>query len=159
MMSEAQISALVDRKIEQALKAPLRLFSIQSVTGIARGVFYNSPRIPDSVSTTNATETEIKNITVEEGETGLLDLKVIGLKDDGSESNIVHYLIKYLKTGGALTIDNMDSQSDLDTAGAAVAVVDDGSDNISIRVTGAASTNIDWDLYTEKLNKTATALP
>lgn len=159
MMSEKQIQALVRKEITAALKTPVRLFSIGSVTGIARSVFYNSPRVPDSVSTTNATEAEIKNIVVEEGETGILDLKVIGLKDDGSESNVVHYLIKYLKTGGVLTIDNLDSQSDLDTAGAAVSVLDDGSGNISIRVTGAAATNIDWDLYTEKLNKTATALP
>jgi hypothetical protein len=160
MMNEREILSLIRNEVAKAFRAPGIVVNPDSIAAIAKRVAHEvmEPQF-DYAQTTDATETEIKNITVEDGETGLIEIKAIGIKDDGTESNTVVYLVKYHKTGGALTITSLDSWSDLDTAGAAVSIVDDGTDNISIRVTGAAATTIDWDLYVEQQYKIATALP
>lgn len=159
MMSEAQILAAIKKEIQRFFRVPGLINTAGSIKGIAREVFYNEPPYSDKAQTTSATEVEIKNIEVEDGETGLLEIRVIGLKDDGSESNVSKQLIKYKKTGGTLTLTNIDTLDDYDTAGASVNAIVDIDDNISIKVAGAAATTIDWDLYTNKFNKTATALP
>jgi hypothetical protein len=116
--------------------------------------------IPDEVTTSGAVTSEIKNIEVATGETGLLEVWIIGSETSGVGGITGRYIVHVNKDNAdALTIVSLSALLQDDIGAAAVTISDDGSGNVSIEVTGIATYDINWLCYATYKSKTATALP
>ena len=145
MMTDAQIKKLIDERIQRALASPNVIVRPQSIEALARrqAIEVMQP-VRGYAQTTNATPTTVETFTVEEGEVGVFGIVMVATLTDGTLSAGMKRLAHYNKTGGALTIIGMWDVFNDDTAGVALLVDNDGSDNIKVEITGIAATDIDW---------------
>lgn len=116
--------------------------------------FYNH----SLVTTSDATPTVIATVEVEDTFAGMLIFDVISIKTDGTEVNAGKYGVKYYKIG-TLTIGTVTTIYEDNDSAISIAVVADGSENLSIEATGVAATEINWIARTQILDQQFTALP
>lgn len=159
MMNEKQISSLIQTEIQRAFRAPNVVVNPKSIEAISRTIAQEvmEPQLV-YLQTTDATPTVITTIEIAEGENGILEVDVLALQTDGSLGAAYKRLVRYLKTGGALTVVGMGDWNDDDLT-VTILIQDDGSDNVEIELTGVAATDIDWQVYINQKKQTATALP
>ncbi len=101
------------------------------------------------VTTTNATATKVDTINVATNEIGSIEVKVIGLKSDGSAAITGSKTYRYAKASGTLTLAtatiNPTDSLVVDTGVSGATFAASASDNnIVVKVTGKASTTIYW---------------
>jgi hypothetical protein len=101
-----------------------------------------------TVQTTGATQTIISTITIPDNTSGQLVVHINGLKSDNTLSTNGFRIYAYRKASGSLTITGQLLPLSDVTEGAlsttSWTVVANGSNNIDIKVTGNASTTINW---------------
>jgi hypothetical protein len=109
------------------------------------------------VTTTDATPTEIANITVDVNNSGLLVAYVHSMVSDGSAMNVGMYAVGYISSS-SLSIGTKQTVFEVNGVAVAVTFADDGSGNISVLGTGVASTDITWICRTQLLDQNISVL-
>jgi hypothetical protein len=111
-----------------------------------------------SVTTENDTPTVLTTIELPEYVGGILEVRVIAFKDDGSLLNTWVYLAKVRKTT-TLTIGTPVPVMEDDTDLAATVSIINESEDIGIQGTGALTDNIIWKTETKLSTENATSIP
>lgn len=101
-----------------------------------------------TVTTTDATITDITTVSVAEGEVFLVEAQVIGRKSDGSQLALYHREgLFYRNTGGDVTqqgsITSL-AEVESDASWDCTLNADTTNQTIDVRVTGVADTTINW---------------
>lgn len=158
-MNDKQILSLVRKEINRAFKSPSVIVRPESIEAIAFRVAIESAQpYTNYVQTTDATETVIKTIELQDYEGGLLDVDILGMVTDGSALITGKYVVRYHRT----TAMTFSFEEILFNAGGTTAIIEFGGDideNIEARVTGVAATDIDWNCYVTQKKILATAAP
>jgi hypothetical protein len=146
-------------------RTPTNLNTSKVTTEIIRAIAAQATReaaieYPSTITTSGAVTSEIKNITVGTGETGLLEVHIVGSETTGTGGITGRYIVHYCKDNtDTLSIVSLDALFQDDIGAAGITISDDGTDNISIEVTGIAALDINWACFTYQKTLTATALP
>jgi hypothetical protein len=100
-----------------------------------------------TVSTTNATPTNIKTLAITDETAGILEITLVGREASTGGRFAAKKIVSYSKDGGVLTLGTPttvlanEATGSISTATWGISVV---SNNVSIDVTGVAATNINW---------------
>jgi hypothetical protein len=111
-----------------------------------------------TVTTTDATPTNIDTVTVSNNEVGVLEVTVVGYYGTAPAGVTGKQIVRYKKVAGTLTLgtaaDVLAVETDTALGAATFAIVASGN-QIYIRVTGAAAKSVAWESHvTKQLKKT-----
>ncbi len=107
-----------------------------------------------TVTTTNATETTLATIALDDDTVTKLDVLIVARNTGAAEGAQFNLSMGYLRDGGApVAIGTVTSSDARSTSGATTwtATIDVSSNDARVRVTGANSTNINWTAIVQEI--------